>query len=37
MIDIHKIIGIFCIADDFCKEFDQDIQKYQLSCDTELK
>jgi hypothetical protein len=31
MLTPDKIIEIFCIADDFCKEFDQEIQKHQLS------
>jgi len=25
-----KIIEIFCIAEDFCKEFSQEIKKHQL-------
>ncbi|KAA6313591.1 hypothetical protein EZS27_035659 [termite gut metagenome] len=25
-----KIIEIFCIADDFCKEFDLEVQRYQI-------
>lgn len=30
MITPDKIIEIYCIADDFCKEFDQEIKKHQL-------
>ena len=29
MITTSKITEIYCIADDFCKEFDVDIKKYQ--------
>jgi hypothetical protein len=29
MITIGKMIGIFCIADGFCKEFEQEINKQQ--------
>jgi hypothetical protein len=25
-----KIIEIFCMADDFCKEFDWEVQKHQI-------
>lgn len=30
MITQDKVIEIFCIADDFCKEFDAEIKKHQL-------
>ena len=26
----HKITEIFCIADDFCKSFSQEFEKYQI-------
>jgi len=32
-----KITEIFCIADDFCKEFDQEIKKYQITTTPEQK
>lgn len=30
MISIDKVTEIFCIADDFCKEFDAELAKYSL-------
>jgi hypothetical protein len=30
MFTSDKIIEIFCIADDFCKEFDLEAQKHQI-------
>ena len=30
MLTRDKITGIFCIADDFCKEFAQEIKKLQM-------
>lgn len=30
MISIDKVTEIFCIADDFCKEFDAEVGKYSL-------
>lgn len=35
MITQDKFIEIYCIADDFCKEFDQEIQKHQLPSTSE--
>ena len=37
MITTSKITEIYCIADDFCKEFDQEIKKHQISDDTQHK
>jgi hypothetical protein len=28
-----KITGIYCIADDFCKEFSKEVQKHQILLD----
>lgn len=30
MITVDKVIEIFCIADDFCKEYSSEVQKHQL-------
>lgn len=30
MITTDKVIEIFCIADDFCKEYEKEIQNHQL-------
>ena len=30
MITTDKVIEIFCIADDFCKEYEKEIQNNQL-------
>ncbi|KAA6311975.1 hypothetical protein EZS27_037010, partial [termite gut metagenome] len=30
MLTPDKIIEIFCMADDFCKEFDLAVQKHQI-------
>jgi hypothetical protein len=27
---INKITDFFCIADDFCKEFEQELKKHQI-------
>jgi transposase, IS4 family len=37
MITKDKIIEIFCIADDFCKEFESEINKIGLPNDTKCK
>ena len=37
MITQDKIIEIYCIADDFCKEFDQEIKKHRISHTTQSK
>jgi len=31
MLTPDKITEIFCIADDFCKEFAQEVKKHQIS------
>ena len=31
MLTSDKITEIFCIADDFCKEFAQEVKKHQIS------
>ena len=33
MLTHDKIIEIFCIADDFCKNFSQEIKKHQIDID----
>ncbi|KAA6321415.1 hypothetical protein EZS27_028933 [termite gut metagenome] len=30
MLTLDKLTEIFCIADDFCKEFDLEVQKHQV-------
>ncbi|KAA6314571.1 hypothetical protein EZS27_034832, partial [termite gut metagenome] len=30
MLTPYKLTEIFCIADDFCKEFDLEVQKHQV-------
>jgi hypothetical protein len=30
MLTPDEIIEIFCMADDFCKEFDLEVQKHQI-------
>ena len=30
MITVDKVIEIFCIADDFCREYSIEVQKHQL-------
>lgn len=30
MITVDKVIEIFCISDDFCKEYCSEVQKHQL-------
>jgi hypothetical protein len=30
MLTLGKVIEIFCIADDFCKEFAQEIKKHRM-------
>jgi hypothetical protein len=30
---INKITKIYCVADDFCKEFSKEIKKYQIHPD----
>ena len=30
MITTDKVIEIFCIADDFCKEYEKEIRNHQL-------
>ncbi len=37
MLTQNKIIKIFCIADDFCKEFNLEIKKHQLISNDDLK
>jgi hypothetical protein len=37
MLTPDKIIEIFCIADDFCKEFEQEIKKHQIEKSTQHK
>ena len=37
MITKDKITEIFCIADDFCKEFESEIDKIRLPNDTKCK
>lgn len=37
MISTCKITEIYCIADDFCKEFDGEIKKHQISDSTQHK
>ena len=29
-LDVHKVTEIFCIADDFCKVFDAQMEKYTI-------
>ena len=31
MLTTDKITEIFCIADDFCKEFAQEVKKHQIA------
>ena len=37
MITENKITGIFCIADDFCKVFDAQMEKYTIKCNAKRK
>jgi hypothetical protein len=37
MITLNKITEIFCIADDFYKEFNEEIKKHQLPAFCDLK
>lgn len=37
MITLDKITEIFCIADDFCKEFNEEIKKHQLPSSSSCK
>jgi hypothetical protein len=37
MLTPDKIIEIFCIADDFCKEFEQEIKKHQIGEGSQCK
>ena len=37
MIIENKITEIFCIADDFCKVFDAQMEKYTIKCNAKRK
>lgn len=37
MITTDKVIKIFCIADDFCAEYENEIQNHQLQAGVQLK
>ena len=37
MVTTHKVIEIYCIADDFCKEYEKEIQSHQLQAGSVTK
>ena len=37
MITTDKVIEIYCIADDFCKEYEKEIQSHQLQAGSVTK